>query len=190
MKTISRGVRVEEFQPVASRSKGIHCSDLIKRILRRMDPERFKGEEPDPNRLVVGFIWEEMISTGFASLARKKTKVHQFELCTEMCGRQVFFTLDGLDYAKWRVHEYKATWMSARHPITDHRFWHWFVQMKAYCKVAQTQEAELWAFFVNGTYRNGPEMKRWEVTFSKREIEENWLMLTNTLKEMIREGEV
>lgn len=189
MKVIPRRIQIEDIG-AAGRSKGIHCSEIIKWILRRMDPERFKGGPIDPNQSIQGFIWEEILSTGFASLMRKQTLVQQLELSETLAGRTVYFTLDGLDHGKWKVHEYKATRMSAGRPILDHRFWHWFVQMKAYCRVAQSREAELWAFFVNGDYKNGPLMKRWEIEFSKGEIVEAWIMLENALKQMLKEGVV
>ena len=61
--------------------------------------------------------------------------------------------------------------------------------------MADTREAELYALFVNGNYergegKGGPEMKRWEVEFTEREIEENWMAITNALRKLIKEGKV
>lgn len=174
-----------------NRSPGLHLSDVLKPLLQSVDEKRFSSGGIDPVRFHLGFIWEEVLSQAFARTMEGRES--QLEVESEMCGRRMYFTLDAVDTEKWRVHEYKATWMSARHPIEDHRFWHYFVQMKAYCKVVESREAELWVLFINGDYSRekgmgGPQMKRWEVEFSESEIEENWLMLENKMKQLIREG--
>lgn len=197
MKLTPGEIQIAELEPAKFRSPGIHHSTILKEILRGVDPKRFGGEGGlNSARTFTGFVWEEVLGEAFTKLARgSKPALCQLELQREMEGRTVFFTLDAFDTNRWRVHEYKCTWMSSRHPIEDHRFWHWFAQLKSYCKVADTREAELYALFVNGNYergegKGGPEMKRWEVEFSEREIEENWMAITNALRKLIKEGKV
>lgn len=189
-------IKIEDLEPSKFRSPGIHHSTILKEILRGIDPKRFGGEGVmNPARTFTGFIWEEVLGEAFTKLARmSKPALCQLELQREMCGRTVFFTLDAFDTERWKVHEYKATWMSSRHEITDQRFWHWFAQLKSYCKVADTRAAELYALFVNGDYsrwdEGGPVMRRWEVEFTETEIEENWTMVKGRLSDMIRKGKV
>ena len=175
-------VSVEDLQAEHVRSPGVHFSDLLKPILRKMDPKRFGGGEIDPEFVFAGFVWEEVMSGALARMARGRRKyLHQMEVVF----REVILTIDTFDLEKWRVHEYKFTEMSSRHSILDHRFWHWWVQIKAYCLATGTKEAELWVYFARGDYKGKRrEAKRWVAEFSERELEENWMMLENKKKEL------
>ena len=88
-------------------------------------------------------------------------------------------TPDWLDQKEWAVVEFKATWRSSRRDLeTDFGAWIW--QIKAYCKLLATRSAQLYVFYVNGDYReSGPQLKAYSLSFSEREIEENWAMLKN-----------
>jgi hypothetical protein len=61
------------------------------------------------------------------------------------------------------------------------------VQLKAYCLATGTNEAELWVYYMRGDYRKKRrDAVRYECRFSRRELEENWLMLENVRKGMKR----
>lgn len=91
---------------------------------------------------------------------------------------------DLISLAHWKLGETKYTWRSSK-GLTElidtgtGPFWVWVVQMKGYCKLIGTTEARLFAFFVNGNYKNGyvPEWRVLDFVFTEMELRENWDML-------------
>jgi hypothetical protein len=180
MKVEAHRFDVSKLVVETERSPGVHFSDLIKPILRKMDPKRFKGTDIDPEFVFAGLLWEEVVSGALARMARAK---YRYLKQVEVEFRGVFLTMDTFDIDRSRVHEYKATEMSSARPITDIMFWHYFVQLKAYCLATGTNEAELWVYYMRGDYRKKRrDAVRYECRFSRRELEENWLMLENVRK--------
>ncbi len=174
---------ISDLTPSSDRSPGVHFSDLLKSILVKMDRKRFGGEF-DPEFALAGFIWEELMSEALGRMARGRNR-HLTQL--EVFFRRVYLTIDTFDTQTWRVLEFKYTEMSSARPPTDHRFWHWISQLKAYCLATGTTEAELWAYFARGNYREKRrETKRWLVKFTARELEENWMMLENARKGLLK----
>lgn len=187
-------VDVEGLISRRPRTPGLHYSTIAKHLLRNWDPERF-GRKPKTglaDRFLVGFVFEELMTQALAQIVREHCQLPQLEVTAEMAGRPIILTIDAFDPRLWLVYESKATWMSSRRPITDRRFWHYFVQVKAYCKAAQTTDAELWVLFVRGDYGEDwrPVLKRWRLWFTKAELEENWKMLENSLRDLIARGMV
>lgn len=101
------------------------------------------------------------------------------------------FWLDGISgspdlisLSEWRLGETKYTWKSSR-GLTElinsgtGPFWVWLVQMKSYCHMINTNKARLFAFFVNGNYRDGykPEWRTLDFEFTSMELRENWDMI-------------
>jgi hypothetical protein len=71
--------------------------------------------------------------------------------------------------------------MSSKGCPEDKKFWHWLVQIKAYCHLLDTTRARLHVFFVNGDYAShrDPQYRSWDLGFHEGEIAENWSMLVN-----------
>lgn len=190
-------ISLEAFAPPSSRSSGIHFSDILKPILRRMDAKRFGGEFK-LDQVYLGFVWEEVLSAGFTGLVqRSRAKSIEFswqnEISAEMgrgkYRREVFFTPDCVDLVDLVLCEFKCTWMSARHKLSSHKFWHWMVQVKAYLRVLGLTRARIYVLFVDGDYNPRRRIpKAWEVEFTRREIEENWSMLEREMEALIEEG--
>ena len=154
---------------------GLHLSSIIKSILVGLDPKRF-GAGPTSDsytKFELGFMWEDL-------LARRRTgQCVILQAGIEKDG--IRMTPDGFDICEWKVLESKATWMSARDPITAPKFRHWIWQVMAYCHAMDTQLAMLEVLFVNGTYSNdrGPMFKCWNLEFTIDELKENWSMIIN-----------
>lgn len=186
MKFTEHTLEIEQLQPALDRTPGMHFSDVLKRILREQDPGRFKGNPVDPEFVFAGFVWEEVMSAALARMARKKQpNLQQLEI--EF--RELLLTIDTFDVDAWRVLEFKFTETSSAKPINDHHFWHYLVQLKAYCLATGSDEAELWVYYARGDYRKRRrDAKRFEFEFSKRELEENWRMLAMMRKQMLSEG--
>ena len=189
MKLTEHALTIAKLTPPAERSPGVHLSEILRYLLTRQDPGRFKpGGEFDPEFVFAGFIWEELVSGALSKLAGKsdpKRYITQLEILF----REVYCTIDVFDTKLWRVLECKYTESSSGRSIRDHHFWHYFAQIKAYCLATGTREAELWVYFARGDYKGKRrEAKRWEVRFSERELEENWMMISSAARQMREEG--
>lgn len=156
--------------------EGLHLSSIIKSILIGLDPKRFSGGLTSAaySRFEVGFAFED-------ALARRRTDRHiLLQQAFEKDG--IRFTPDGINIATnpWVVLESKATWMSLKQGIDHPKFRHWFWQIMGYCHGVDTNRGLLEVLFVNGDYRpSQPVLKAWELEFTPRELQENWLMLLN-----------
>ena len=106
---------------------------LIKAICHALEPERFGGEM-DWNRIELGFTIEKVIEAAWA--ARRVEIIRPGEI--EKDG--ISGSPDGLSFddAGPVVEEIKCTWMSLRDCPEGKKFWHWIVQMKAYCYLTES----------------------------------------------------
>lgn len=161
--------------------EGLHLSSIIKGILIGLDPKRFSGGLTSAaySRFEVGFAFED-------ALARRRTDRHiLLQQSIERDG--IRMTPDGLNIRDWRVLESKATWMSLKQGIDHPKFRHWFWQIMGYCYGFDTNKALLEVLFVNGDYRpSQPVLKAWELEFTAQELQENWLMLLNHKRSMVK----
>jgi hypothetical protein len=165
-------------EPGPPRSTGVHVSQLIKAICFALEPERFGGEM-DWNRIELGFTIEKVIEQAWA--ARRVEIIRPGEISKD----GISGSPDGLSFDDQGpvVEEIKCTWMSMRECPEGKKFWHWIVQMKAYCYLTESTRARLHTFFVNGDYsqHREPTYKCWDLQFSPGEIDENWAMLRNAM---------
>lgn len=168
------------------RSEGLHQSDIIKDLCRAMDPDRFGGggtpETPEDlpwDKFTVGFMWEQVLSKGFAELAR--VDMHPGEVTLD----GVAMSPDGVNKELDCLEEYKATYMSSRDCDIGHdKFWHWRVQAMGYCKAMGFQQCIFRVLFICGdyTYPIGPQIKSWICHWEQEEIDQNWTMLSKHAK--------
>ena len=184
----------EKFLPLVGgtdddqpRSPGLHVSHIIKDIMKEVEPERFKdrtGEEMPWALMEMGFVWEEVLSLGLISRYRKskETIIYQpGEVMLMMDNTPCYMTPDGYHIEDDCIEEYKFTKSSARREIDEPFFAHWIMQTMAYCKAMDCTVSRFRVMFVNGDYRESrnPIVRVWNVTFTERELKENWEMLTN-----------
>lgn len=122
-----------------------------------------------------GFLWERVWSQAFAESIRGGAIVRPGEVYVE----GITGSPDNWDIASNRVIETKCTWKSsAKFESLEKYFWLWLVQMKGYCRMVGTKEAELYVFFMMGDYRgSGPQCNGLLLEWTEKEIEDNWKML-------------
>jgi hypothetical protein len=176
---VARDVSVADLEvdPGPLRSDTLHVSTLIKAICVGLEPERFGGTDDPSVKFEIGFAVERAIEEAW--------RLRRIDVL-----RPGEFTKDGItgspDGVSFNegvpvVEEIKCTWMSSRGCPDDRKFWHWFVQIKAYCHLLDTRLACLHVFFVNGDYaqHREPQYLSWDLRFNKGELDENWSMLLN-----------
>jgi len=179
---VARDVSVADLDidPGPLRSDTLHVSTLIKAICVGLEPERFGGTDDPSVKFEIGFAVERAIEEAW--------RLRRIEVL-----RPGEFTKDGVtgspdgisfDAEGPVIEEIKCTWMSSRGCPDDKKYWHWLVQMKAYCHLIDTLRARLHVFFVNGDYaqHREPQYLSWDFTFTKGELIENWSMLLNQAK--------
>lgn len=164
------------------RSGGLHLSDIYHSLEEELTT---KKREPMPLSMLqvyrsAGFICENAMNKAFADALTTDTWIRPEEW--ERDG--VKCSPDLINVNDWILGETKFTWKSSKHIETmkdgTGPLWIWLVQMKGYCYVIGTQHARLWAFFVNGDYRNmQPQLHVLDITFTELELRENWNMLLN-----------
>jgi hypothetical protein len=101
----------------------------------------------------------------------------------------VYMTHDGEDLSvvftpevkgyKVRVHEVKATYKSTATVGDMVSQWMWLAQLKSYCKAKDTDVALMHILYLCGNYKFPiqPLREVREITFTKRELDDNWSLL-------------
>jgi len=172
-------------EPHPSRSTGLHVSTIIKAICKGLEPERFGGEITNWTPIEMGFTVERAIESAWASRRIDVWRPGEMEKDGIVGSPDgVTFDSDGAI-----VDEIKCTWMSSKGCPEDKKFWHWLVQIKAYCHLLDTIRARLHVVFVNGNYSDHrePQYCSWDLRFHGGEIDENWMMLVNQAAVLRRE---
>jgi hypothetical protein len=186
-----------------SRTPGLHVTDIIQIILRKIDPSRYGGnmaekytQETRENWQEAGFLWEELLSKLFAERLREGTEggIVRFrpgELRVDgilLSPDAAVFGLDpipGCDPDAPVLEEYKATYKSSKDfDLYDKRYIGWLLQMQAYCHALGTNRARLYVWHVNGDYKGGrlPEVAGFELSWTRQELAQQWASLLNTAR--------
>lgn len=157
------------------RSVGLHASDIYGRLYQSLEPKRYKDTEGDSLRMSMGLAWEQYLE---AVMLRNG---HNVSRPGSLMSRYGFeYSPDGIIVnGKERVAEYKLTWMSASETLDDPKFDKWHTQVKLYAAQLEIPRAEFWVNFVNGDYKKNrdPDLRVYQVEYSKRELAENETML-------------
>lgn len=173
------------------RSEGRHLSEILHRIVARIDPNRFASGEMDHALFQGGFIWEDINSEILGRQMRGSRGQSQIEIVKD----RIIMTPDDFDPEPWRVIEFKDTKISAGNPIRSAKFWHWHVQIGCYCLALDTLEAELFVRFINGSYELGGGRfgktigRKWLLRYAPRELKEYWKMILRERDRMDAEAE-
>lgn len=167
------------------RFPGTHLSQIVGRLA--IDVGRYdKDLQPDPVLWLQGFLFEDMMSSAFAQLWGLK------QVYTDLDGIEM--SLDG--FKQCRIKETKCTKMSARHDISDFRYWPWHVRSMGYCKAMQVQEAEYIILHLNGSYEKGggrfgqPVIVVHRCWWAQHEIDKSWDMVLRKRDEMLEDGDL
>lgn len=173
----------------AYRSPGVHVTDLIALVIKKIDPDLYDKEYNEKTRenwMHAGFLWERILTRVFQP-------DHVLRV-GELYMDGVYLTPDWIEHHVEPVSmlilgESKATWKTAREFDTPTpaagldltKFIAWKLQIMAYCKAAGILIARLHVLFINGEYAPPiPEIRSYLLTFTQREVDESWDMLLNT----------
>lgn len=163
-----------DLLPMQGRSSGIHVSEVIHELCIRLG--YFKGEldeKPNNSWMQLGCALEDSLVRRFDEHhPGKYVRVGELEL------DGLFGTPDLVNVDDWADEEIKLSWMSSARPPDDVKMWRYWVQIKAYCKMLESNIGRLHVCHINGDWRGqGPIYRVWEQTFTKGELNENWHML-------------
>ena len=175
------------------RAQGVHCSNIIRNIAVEMGI--LKSDQPDDTRLMdvrevtdpvaiirmaIGLAWESWYIKEI--LAGSGVEKHPGEMTLS----EIHMNPDGVSaeiVEKGRhaivVHEVKATYKSTNRDMGKE--WMWLTQLKCYCKAAKTLHGKLHVLFICGDYKFPirPVLKCWNITFSQKELDDNWQLMTD-----------
>ncbi len=162
------------------RNKGLHVSTVLLEIGRNLGRDVFvqpPGTKPNLLWAEVGFLWEDVIGHTFCHY---DTVFRPNEIQVD----GIYMSPDGIEATNWILEEYKATWKSTRRLPQEN--WYWMMQVKAYCYGIETLEARMRILYLNGDYaqHREPIVKAFALTFTQRELDENWQAILNQAKEM------
>jgi hypothetical protein len=160
--------------PMQGRSAGLHVSDVIHELCIRL--EIFSGNvEAQPNNswMQLGCALEDALVRRFEEhYPGKYTRVGELEL------DGLYGTPDLVNVEDWADEEIKLAWMSSNQPVDGKKMWRYWVQIKAYCKMIESNLGRLHVCHVNGDWKGqGPVYRVWEQQFTNGELNENWAML-------------
>lgn len=163
-----------------------HVSYLIRKLCLRLGHFKDTGEEPDIDRMELGSAFEDAIVDG---LSRRYARAHPHRFI-----KPGELELDGLlgnpdlfDCVDCAVIEIKLTWMSAEQDPEGKKFWKYWIQLMAYCKMMGILLGRLHVGHIMGDWDRSkglprPQYKRWERRFTQREVDNNWVMLQNATR--------
>jgi len=180
-------------QPGYVRGSGVHMSELYGALYQDLEPGRYTGGTPDPLMLEAGLTLESIVEEGL----KKRLIERPGEFVEPEHG--IIFSPDLIIFNHHvRVGEIKLTWLSSRETPSEPggqfppKFAKYITQMACYCRCLETPYARLIGFFVNGDYaflRKGekgkgpsPQLLAWDLTFTKRELDEEWNSVINFAK--------
>lgn len=181
--------RCNQYTP---RTPGLHQSKILHKVLELWDKDRFGPKEGEPAyaNFMMGLIFEQALENAWVD--RERMVRPELIRPGEIVKDGIIVTPDGYDIEHGRPEEYKFTKMSCRQPITDRKFWHYWIQLKAQAYVTGSNEGVLWLCHVNGNwskdFRNDPEsgyvIRGWWDRWTDLELQENWanIYLRNALR--------
>lgn len=157
---------------VVERTPGLHLSQIINSLANESGLDQYQEHTGGPTlRMEFGFLWEDVLT-----LALKERLPHRMG---EVVLDGIIMSPDGAGWdGRWELAEYKATWKSSNSNPADN--WRWMTQIRSYCHALSSNVCNMFIFYVNGDYRNnGPQSYHYRISFTDRELEENWAMIIN-----------
>ena len=167
-------VKFPKTQFETERTEGLHLSHIIRDLLDKAGLG-YKGKGFTDMELTaeVGLLWERVLS----KVMGEKYANSPGEL--EKDG--IILTPDGIGPDPMGkvpiiVEEYKATWKSNRTHPTE--VLNYMMQVKGYCYVVETNVCIMRVLYIMGDYRgSGPMYRESRITFTKKELWDNWQIL-------------
>jgi hypothetical protein len=183
-------------QPVYSRSKGLHLSDILRKIA--IETQQLTDEDREdemPIRIFLGLAWEEMCVRLYPEINWQPGELKRDGVYGTPDGESKI-GIPGLDKKERCVEEWKFTHKSCRMkggPPESNRDirgdWMWMHQIMGYCNLNQFRStlARLHVCYANGNYTYPLTEKyiRYLIRFSDRELEGNWKMVMKYKRRML-----
>ena len=164
------------------RTPGPHLSTLVSYIAARMQLIRVTGgadSDAMMERMLMGYVWEDMVGQQLNHII--SPHIGQFEILQD----GIFATPDAYTPGG-EIGEFKATWISNSNDITGERFWRYWAQIKAYCRMTGTNTARLYVMFVNSDYKPpAPGIAVYRARFSNEELDANWKLMTGQMQQLV-----
>lgn len=165
------------------RAEGAHVSSVIRKLCIGLGhfEDDAEGEGPDQTRLELGSAFEDALIHRY-----NEAFPGRYVRLPELSYDGMFGNADLFDIDDWCIVEIKCTWMSANHHPSSKKFWKYWVQGKAYAKMAasigcETTKVRVVVGHLNGTYNRfksgDPIVNHWQHNFSQSEIDSNWSMI-------------
>lgn len=164
-----------------------HVSYIVRDLCLKLGHfESSDDPNPNPNLMELGSTFEDLVADKLAErYARNDPDRYARPGELELDG--LIGTMDLMDMFDWAVIEVKLTKMSSRHDIESDKFWKYWVQLQAYCKMIGTRRGRLHIGFINGDYRGlEVDYQVWEDEFTDDELNANWRMLVSHHKLLMR----
>ena len=167
----------------APRSKGVHISDIIGPLAKRLGLTKYTDDGADLrlNPYVnTGFLWERVLEMALADVAG----IRIGEVMLDGIAMSPDGLIDADDLRPFYegeiadavvLAEHKCTWKKLKAPEENVQ---WLWQIMGYCKGLDTRTALLRVLWINGDYRPMvPQFQPWLLRFDQSEIDQNWEML-------------
>lgn len=165
-------------EQLAVRTPSQHVSSVINYIMTTagMRDNVFSRNDLDLFA-IIGRLWEQQ-------LANAKFCAPRYIRPGEIDCDSIIGSPDAVDVDLACVAEFKATWKSSNRKI-DSDFIHWLWQTKAYCHMLGLNRTMLFVLFVCGGWRPPvPIIRAYDITYTDRELKDNWNMLLRAAGEM------
>lgn len=177
-----------DLAPMPHRSPGMHVSAIINDMCLKLG--HYENRDDDDSelpqtRFEVGSAFEHAI---IQRLQHRYPKRYFF--IGELQKDNISGTPDLMDAKIWAINEMKCTWMSTKHDAESEKFWKYWVQVKAYCWMAESKVGILRVIHLNGNYRyddpkgSQPLYRKYRWDFRKSDLAENWMMLRSHARDM------
>lgn len=186
-----------------NRSGGLHASNIIRAagikggIIKPFGDEDSSGAIPDDSpglkmfdddaklRMMLGVAWEAELLRRLPHLMGHPGEYHVdgIAMSPDAVSWEPVVTTGKDEWAgRFRVHEIKATYTSARKDPTE--MWAYLTQLKMYCRAVGTTAGALHVCFLAGDYGRPlrPMYKCWHIEFTPLELEETWSQIVGHAK--------
>jgi hypothetical protein len=167
---------IPDLLPMLDRTDGCHVSSIIHDLCVRL--RYFSNDDSS----VLTTTWAQLGCALEDSVVSRYERHYpdRYVRPGELYLDSLYGTPDLIDTVDWAVEEIKLAWMSSNNSPHSSKFWRYWVQVKAYCKMVGTNVGRLHACHVMGDYKGGgPVYNVWEGKFTDQELADNWAMLLN-----------
>jgi len=179
---------ISDILPMLGRSQGGHVSSAVSVYASELGLYKSKGIILTTTWSQFGCIWED-------ALIDYLQRIHpgEYTVPGELELDSIYGTPDAYRTRGEvrKVVEIKLPWMSSKNDPWPKRtakadsFFRFRMQIMAYCKMADTDLAELHVNFINGDWKSFyPTYKVWGLRFTKGELNQNWALVRGKCREL------